>query len=103
MTMLQPKSSCQLFEATVNLELDYFINLLEEEMTISDFGKRISIKDISSNGIAFYFDNRCIFTITPPAPEESAYIIPAVERFYLNPTLSPSLSVANPALTTTIQ
>ena len=87
MAILQPKTSHQLFEATVNLELDYFITLLEEDMTISDFGKRVSIKDASNKGgLEFYFDNYCIFTITPPDPEELAHPIPAVERYYLHPT-----------------
>ena len=101
MTILQPKTTYQLFEATVNLELDYFITLLEEDMTITEFGKRVSIKDVDNKGVAFYFDNSCIFTVTPPAPEESARLIPAVERFYLNPVL-PSTN-QYPALTSTIQ
>ena len=99
MTILQPKTTCQLFEATVNLEFDYFIHLLEEDITISDFGKRLSIKDADNNGIAFYFDNCCIFTITPPDPEELVHSIPAVERFYLNPILISTDSI----LTSTIQ
>ena len=86
MTTLQPKTTRQLFEATVNLEFDYFICQLEEEMNISDFGSRISFKDVSNNGLAFYFDNFCIFTVTPP--EESELNIPKVERFYLTPALT---------------
>ena len=99
MTILQPKTTAQLFEATVNLELDYFITMLEEDMTISDFGKRVSIKDVGDNGVAFYFDNCCIFTVTCADPEELAHSIPVVERFYLNPILTSS----NPVLTSTIQ
>ena len=91
MTVLQPKTTCQLFEATVNLEFDYFINLLEEKISISDFGERVSIKDSSNKGMAFYFDNCCIFTVTPPGPEESVLLIPAVERFYLNPALTSTI------------
>ena len=88
MPILQPKTTCQLFEATVNLEFDYFINQLEEDVTITDFGKRVSIQNANNNGMAFYFDNCCIFTVTPSDPEESALLIPAVERFYLNPALT---------------
>jgi hypothetical protein len=60
--------------------------LLEEEITISDFGKRVSIKDTGNNGYAIYFDDSCIFTIKSADPEESEHLIPAVERFYLNHT-----------------
>ena len=88
MTILQHKTTCQLFESTVNLELDYFINLLEEDMTIADFEKRVSIKDANNKSVAFYFDNCCIFTVTQPDPEESAHFIPVVERFYLKPALT---------------
>jgi len=88
MTVLQPKTTCQLFEATVNLEFDYFINQLEEDVTITDFGKRVIIKEASNKGRAFYFDNCCIFTVTPPNPEESVLLIPAVERFYVNHVLT---------------
>ena len=91
MTILQPKTTCQLFEATVNLELDYFITLLDEGVTITDFGKRVSIKDAGNSGIAFYFDNCCIFTVTPPDPEELEHPIPAVERFYLNLALTSTI------------
>ena len=92
MTILQPKTTSQLFNATVNLEFDYFICQLEEDLIISDFGTRISFKYVSNNGVAFYFDNFCIFTVTSPDPEKSALPIPRVERYYLTP-----------ALTTTIQ
>ena len=91
MATLQPKTTCQLFEETVNLEFDYFINLLGEDITISDFGKRVSIKNANNKGVAYYFDNCCIFTVTPPDPEESALLIPAVERFYLNPALTSTI------------
>ena len=101
MTILQAKTTCQLFEATVNLEFDYFINLLEEDMTISDFGKRVSIKDVDNKSVAFYFDNCCIFTVTQPDSEQSALLIPTVERFYLNPVLTSTNQY--PALTSTIQ
>jgi len=86
--ILQPKTASQLFEATVNLEFDYFINLLEEDISISDFGKRVSLKDAGNNGLAFYFDNCCIFIVTPPDPEDSVYPLPKVERFYLNPVVT---------------
>ena len=100
MTILQPKTSHQLFEATVNLELDYFITLLEEDMTIDDFGKRVSIKDsCEKGGLAFYFDNYCIFTITPPDPENVDNPIPSVERYYLSQTLSEMDS----SMTSTVQ
>jgi hypothetical protein len=88
---LQAKTSRQLFEATVNLEFDYFINMLKEEMSIADFGKRVSIKDTNNHGMAFYFDNHCIFTVTPPDPEKSGHSLPLVERFYLNQPLSPTI------------
>ena len=87
-TMLQPKTTCQLFEAAANLELDYFINQLEEDMTIADFEKRLSIKDLTDKGVAFYFDNCCIFTIKQLEPEESVHCIPVVERYYLNSDLT---------------
>jgi len=90
-TILQPKTTSQLFEATVNLEFDYFICQLEEDMNISDFGKRISFKGARNNGLAFYFDNSCIFTVTPPDPEELALPIPRVERFYLTPALTSTI------------
>jgi len=77
--ILQPKTTHQLFEATVSLELDYFITLLEEDITISDFGKRVSIKDTNNKGYAVYFDNYCILTITTPEPEELEHPIPAIE------------------------
>ena len=91
MAILQSKTTCQLFEATVNLEFDYFINLLEEDLTISDFGKRVSIQDASNNGTAFYFDNCCVFTVTPPDPEKSVDLIPTVERFYLHSILTSTI------------
>lgn len=87
MIRLQSKTVNQLFKETVNLEFDYFLSLLGD-MSIADFGERVSMEDASNNGIAFYFDDRCIFTVTPPDPEESVYPIPAVERFYLNPAVS---------------
>lgn len=82
MDVLQPKSNDQLFEATVNLEFDYFIKSLNENVTITEFGERVSIRDTENNGLAFYFDNSCIFIITPPDPDGSCPPIPRVERFY---------------------
>ena len=84
MKTLQAKTTRQLFEATVNLEFDYFINMLPENISIADFGKRVSIEDTSNNGMAFYFDNHCIFRVTPPTPEDSRQPPPLVERFYLD-------------------
>ena len=37
---------------------------------------------------AVYFDNSCIFTVTPPDVDRSLVPIPKVERFYLNCTFS---------------
>jgi ketosteroid isomerase-like protein len=62
--------------------------MLEEDITIADFEKRVSIKDVNNKSVAFYFDNCCIFTVTQPDQEGSAHFIPVVERFYLNPALT---------------
>ena len=84
MDKLRAKTTGQLFEATVNLEFDYFIKSLEEDVSIAEFGERISIKDAHDNGLAVYFDHSCIFTVTPADVDTSLVPIPKVERFYLN-------------------
>ena len=83
MIRLQSKTVSQLFQATVNLEFDYFISLLGH-VSITELGERVSIKDAGNNGMAFYFDNSLIFTVSPSMSEESVCPIPTVERFYLN-------------------
>ena len=84
MNTLQAKTTRQLFEATINLEFDYFINMLDENMSIDDFGKRVTVEDTINHGMAFYFDDYCIFIVTPPVPDATKHPLPQVERFYLN-------------------